>query len=160
MLVGLGLSLVAAVLVSCSMGAVPVAPLDVLRVVGRRAGLDVGADIPAQQAAVVWSIRLPRVALAALVGGGLAVSGAVLQGVFRNPLAEPGIIGVSAGAAVGAVGVIMAGWATFGTATVPLAAFAGGLRSVRPGRSDRGRAAGRLPGPPRPPPGPGPGRTW
>ena len=65
MLAGLGLSLVAAVLVSCSMGAVPVAPLDVLRVVGRRAGLDVGADIPAQQAAVVWSIRLPRIALAA-----------------------------------------------------------------------------------------------
>jgi iron complex transport system permease protein len=109
------------------MGAVPVAPLDVLAVIARRIGIDVQRDVPAQQAAVVWSIRLPRVVLTALVGGGLAVSGAVLQGVFRNPLAEPGIIGVSAGAAVGAVGVIMAGWATFGTATVSVAAFGGGL---------------------------------
>ena len=127
MLAGLAGALVVAVLVSASMGAVRVPPLDVVRIVARHAGLDVGADVPAQQAAVVWSIRLPRIVLAALVGGGLAVSGAVLQGVFRNPLAEPGIIGVSAGAAVGAVGVIMAGWAAFGTATVPLAAFVGAL---------------------------------
>src|SRR3954467_10471692 len=109
MLAGLSGALLVVVLVGASMGAVGVPPLDVVRIVARHAGLDVGADVPAQQAAVVWSIRLPRIVLAALVGGGLAVSGAVLQGVFRNPLAEPGIIGVSAGAAVGAVGVIMAG---------------------------------------------------
>ena len=71
------------------MGAVRVPPLDVVRVVARHAGLDVGADVPAQQAAVVWSIRLPRIVLAALVGGGLAVSGAVLQGVFRTPSPSP-----------------------------------------------------------------------
>ena len=51
---------------------------------------------------VLWEVRLPRVSLAAIVGAGLAVSGLALQAVFANPLAEPGLIGVSSGAAVGA----------------------------------------------------------
>ena len=52
---------------------------------------------------MLWVIRLPRVVLAGLVGAGLGVSGALLQGIFRNPLADPGVIGVSSGAAAGAV---------------------------------------------------------
>lgn len=80
-----------------------------------------------QQAAVLWAIRLPRVALGALVGGGLAVAGATLQGIFRNPLAEPGLIGVSSGAALGAVAAIVFGLVTFGSVTLPLFAFGGGL---------------------------------
>jgi len=83
---------------------------------------------------VVMEIRLPRVVLGALVGAALAVSGAVMQGLFRNPLADPGIIGVSAGAGFGAALFIVLGnaalaplMALFGIYAVPLAAFAGGL---------------------------------
>jgi iron complex transport system permease protein len=77
---------------------------------------------------IVYDIRLPRVVLGALVGAALAVSGAVMQGLFRNPLADPGLIGVSAGASLGAVAIIVLGGtmlapltAVFGTFTLPLA---------------------------------------
>lgn len=78
-----------------------------------------------QSAAVVWSIRLPRIIVAALVGAALAAVGAVMQAVLRNTLAEPGVTGVSAGAAVGAVAGITFG--LFGGARwgVPVAAFLG-----------------------------------
>jgi iron complex transport system permease protein len=86
---------------------------------------------------IVYDIRLPRVVLGALVGGALAVSGAVMQGLFRNPLADPGLIGVSAGASLGAVAVIVLGGtmlapltAVFGTFSLPLAAFIGGLATT------------------------------
>ena len=58
---------------------------------------------------VLFDIRLPRIALGLLVGGALAVAGAVMQALFRNPLAEPGLVGVSVGGAVGAVGAIVLG---------------------------------------------------
>jgi iron complex transport system permease protein len=76
---------------------------------------------------VVRELRLPRTVLAALLGAGLGVSGAALQGVLRNPLAEPYLLGVSGGAAVGAVLAVIAG-VTF--ALVPLAAFAGAIAAV------------------------------
>ena len=76
---------------------------------------------------VVRELRLPRTVLAALLGAGLGVSGAALQGVLRNPLAEPYLLGVSGGAAVGAVLAVVAG-VTF--ALVPLAAFAGAIVAV------------------------------
>ena len=59
----------------------------------------------------IVNIRLPRVVLAALVGASLALSGAALQGLFRNPLADPGLIGVSSGAALGAIFMIVLGGA-------------------------------------------------
>jgi len=76
---------------------------------------------------VVRELRLPRIILAGLVGAGLGVSGAALQGVLRNPLAEPYLLGVSGGAAVGAVLAVSAGLAF---ALVPLAAFAGAIAAV------------------------------
>lgn len=76
---------------------------------------------------VVRELRLPRVLLAALVGAGLGLSGAALQGVLRNPLAEPYLLGVSGGAAVGAVIAVSAGLAI---ALVPVAAFAGAVGAV------------------------------
>lgn len=76
---------------------------------------------------VVRDLRLPRVVLGALLGAGLGISGAALQGVLRNPLAEPYLLGVSGGAAVGAVIAVGAGL-TF--ALVPLAAFAGAVAAV------------------------------
>ena len=82
-------------------------------------------------AAILWGIRLPRVILAALVGAALALAGAAVQGLFRNPLADPGLIGVSAGAAVGAVVCFLFGWqGLWGGWLLPLMAFVGSLLSV------------------------------
>ncbi|MEP2658488.1 MAG: iron ABC transporter permease [Sedimentitalea sp.] len=82
--------------------------------------------------AILWNIRLPRTVMAILVGAALAVSGAVLQGLFRNPLADPALVGVSSGAALGAISAIVLGAslptsmaAIAGPHLVPLAAFAG-----------------------------------
>src|SRR6478609_2465110 len=85
------------------------------------------ASFTEQQSAVLWAIRLPRVLEAAMVGGSLAIAGAALQGVFRNPLADPGVIGVSAGASLGAVLSILIGVSLFGRYSTPIAAFATGL---------------------------------
>ena len=81
--------------------------------------------------AIFWDIRLPRVLLAALVGSALALAGAGVQGLFRNPLADPALIGVSAGAALGAVLCFFLGWqGALGGWLLPLAAFAGGWLAV------------------------------
>ena len=81
--------------------------------------------------AVFWDIRMPRVVLAALVGASLALAGAGVQGIFRNPLADPALIGVSAGAALGAVICFFFGWqGLLGGWFLPAAAFAGGLIAV------------------------------
>ncbi len=83
---------------------------------------------------IIEAIRLPRVVLGLLVGAALAVSGAVMQGIFRNPLADPGLAGVSAGAGLGAAAMIVLGGSlalpltgAFGYAALPVAAFGGGL---------------------------------
>lgn len=83
---------------------------------------------------IVFDIRLPRALLGLLIGAALAVSGAVMQGLFRNPLADPGLIGISSGAALGAVLMIVLGGTLpmgllgfFGGFALPIAAFAGGL---------------------------------
>lgn len=76
---------------------------------------------------IVREVRLPRILLAAGVGGGLAMAGAVMQGLFRNPLAEPGVIGTSAGAGVGAVFAIFVGAAGRWSLSLPLFGFVGAL---------------------------------
>ncbi|MEE1622312.1 FecCD family ABC transporter permease [Zafaria sp. Z1313] len=77
--------------------------------------------------ATLWNVRFPRLLLGVVVGAALAVAGAVMQGVFGNPLAEPGVIGVSSGAAVGACLVIVFGLGAASPLILPLAAFLGGL---------------------------------
>ncbi len=79
---------------------------------------------------VVWDIRLPRVVLALLVGGGLAMAGAVFQALLRNPLADPYILGISGGAATGAVLVMALGLVSFTSWTLPAASFAGALLAI------------------------------
>ena len=86
---------------------------------------------------IIYDIRLPRTVMGIMIGASLAVAGAVLQGLFRNPLADPGIIGVSAGAALGAVSVIVLGGTVLAPVTyslgifaLPVAAFAGGLAAT------------------------------
>lgn len=123
----LTIALIAAFVVSVGRGAVPISPAQVAAILLDKAGLALGVDYSAQQQAVLWNIRLPRAVLAMLVGGALAASGATLQGIFRNPLTDPGLIGVSSGAALGAVGSIVLGISFLGVATLPLAAFLGGL---------------------------------
>lgn len=87
-------------------------------------GLSIDAWIPAQ-ATIVLHLRLPRVLLALVVGGTLALGGAVLQGLFRNPMADPGIIGVSSGGALGAVAAVTFGLALQHPWVLPLFAFLG-----------------------------------
>jgi iron complex transport system permease protein len=79
---------------------------------------------------ILWTVRLPRVLLAALVGGGLAVVGAALQAVFRNPMADAGLLGVASGAAMGAVLSVRLGWASELFLALPLSAFAGAMSAV------------------------------
>ena len=95
--------------------------------------LDMLDGLTDREALILWNIRLPRLMMGALVGAALAVSGALMQGLFRNPLADPGIVGVGAGAGLGAVlaivlgGVLPAGLAAWiGPHLVPFAAFLGG----------------------------------
>lgn len=121
------LLLVGAVLLNAGLGAVRIGPLQTLAVILRHIGIETDVAVTPRDDAVLWAIRLPRIALTLLIGAGLGLSGAVLQGVFRNPLADPGLIGVSSGAALGAVTAIILGLTPLGLATLPLAAFAGGL---------------------------------
>jgi iron complex transport system permease protein len=81
-------------------------------------------------ATILFQLRLPRILLAMLVGGGLALCGAVLQGLFRNPMADPGIIGVSSGGALGAVVAITSGLAILHPWTLPLLAFFGAVAAT------------------------------
>ena len=96
-----------------------------------------GRDIALTDRVVLLDIRLPRLVTGVLVGASLAVSGAVMQGLFRNPLADPGLLGVSAGASLGAIAAIVLGGllppgvaALAGWHLVPLAAFGGGWLSM------------------------------
>jgi iron complex transport system permease protein len=95
--------------------------------------VDVDSGMSPTQVSTVWDIRLPRIVLGALVGSVLSASGAAYQGAFRNPLADPYLLGVAAGAGLGATLAIVGGAASSGggvLSPVPLAAFAGALVSV------------------------------
>ncbi|QFT60387.1 Hemin transport system permease protein HmuU [Sulfitobacter sp. THAF37] len=96
-----------------------------------------GQPLTRMEHVVLFDIRLPRLAMGVLVGAALAVSGAVMQGLFRNPLADPGIVGVGAGAGLGAIlaivlGALLPGWITelTGHQLTPIAAFLGGWGST------------------------------
>jgi iron complex transport system permease protein len=81
---------------------------------------------------IIWDIRSGRILLAALIGAGLATAGAALQGLFRNPLADPFVVGAASGAALGATLAIIAGfqWDAAGFGPIPLAAFVGSMLAV------------------------------
>ncbi|MCX7600988.1 MAG: iron ABC transporter permease [Meiothermus sp.] len=119
-LLALGLLLPAALLLAAGIGAYYIPPWEIPRVLLEKAD---------QAYAVLVSIRFPRVVLAAAVGALLALSGAVLQGLFRNPLADPGLIGVTAGAGLGAAIfiILIPGAGALQVFALPLMAFVGGL---------------------------------
>lgn len=121
--------LVASVTLATAVGEVALAPTQVARAIGHRVlPFWVGAPQDPLTAEIVWELRLPRVLLAALVGAALAVAGVALQGLLGNPLADPYVVGVSSGAAVGAGGAILLGLGgALGGLALPLCSFAAAL---------------------------------
>lgn len=119
-------ALLAVLAVAFAAGKFPVAPADLLRaLVARLSGSESG--LPEAVETVIWNIRLPRVAAGAVVGAVLAAAGAAYQGMFRNPLVSPDILGVSSGAALGAVLAIFLSLPIF---AIQGFAFVGGLVAV------------------------------
>ncbi|WP_043256195.1 FecCD family ABC transporter permease [Streptomyces sp. Tu6071] len=123
------LALVGLCLVSASVGAYHIPLGDLLASLAHKVGVG-GHALDRVGESVLWNVRLPRVVLALLVGASLGCAGALMQGVFGNPLAEPGVIGISSGAAVGAVASIALGITFLGTWTVSVFAFVAGLATV------------------------------
>ncbi|MDA2806232.1 FecCD family ABC transporter permease [Nocardiopsis suaedae] len=114
----------AAVPLSIGVGAVPLPPQEVVRIVADRLSSSAPADSP--EAYIVWELRGPRALQAVFVGAGLAVAGAVVQALVRNPVADPHLLGLSSGASTGAVLAMAAfGGAAAGPLVLPGAAFAG-----------------------------------
>ncbi|MDO8290501.1 MAG: iron ABC transporter permease [Parvibaculum sp.] len=126
-LAGLAVLLGLTFVLALAVGAMPIPLREVIAIL-------FGFDADSQSQAIILGLRLPRAVLAILVGAGLGLSGAALQGLFRNPLADPGLIGISGGAALGAVGIIVLGHMLVAIIPfaadprlMPLAAFVGGL---------------------------------
>ena len=120
----LGLALLAALVLAVGSGRYPMGASQLMATLW--SGLS-GGEAGATVETIVWQVRLPRVLAAALAGAALAMSGAGMQAVFRNALAAPDLLGVSAGAALGAVAGILLGWPT---PAIQAAAFLGGIGSV------------------------------
>jgi iron complex transport system permease protein len=139
MVCAVGLPLCAAVvLAAISIGTHTIRPATTLRIlwhhslgaVGGAQNDSTSSDWSPQQAAIVWHVRAPRVLVGAFVGAGLAFAGTLMQGLFRNPLASPGILGVSAGGALGAVACLALGWSAVSIWPLPACAFAGSLATI------------------------------
>lgn len=122
----LAVALVLVVAASLAWGAVRLTPAELWAALWR------SPDARATDVSILWNLRLPRTLLAAVVGGALAVAGAAFQGLFRNPLADPYVIGASSGAALGATLAVSFGFSAtvLGLGPVPIAAFIGALTTV------------------------------
>jgi len=122
--------LIAMIVVAVAVGTVYV-PLDkAFRIILVNMGLLHDPTLPQEQISIIYLVRLPRVLTASLVGAALAACGAVMQGMFRNPMADPGILGVSSGAGLGAVTAITLGFAAQNIFLLPLFASIGALLAV------------------------------
>jgi iron complex transport system permease protein len=143
--------LAGAALLAVLVGPVRLDPAGVLaELAGRLPLVEVRGGLPERDAAILWQLRLPRVVLGGLVGAMLALAGAAYQGVFRNPLADPYLLGAAAGAGLGATLAIAYGpdTSSWPVGLLPLAAFVGALVGVVTaytlGRSGGGRSATTL----------------
>lgn len=120
--------LVVGVLLSASLGQLPIGASQVIGSMLQTVGIDTAmAPNDRLMEQTLWQIRFPRVVMSLLVGASLAVAGGVMQAIFGNPLAEPGVVGVSSGAALGAATAITLGMSVFGNWTIAAMAFIGGL---------------------------------
>jgi iron complex transport system permease protein len=123
--------LVVAIVVGVLAGPLDISAGDAIRSLLARIGLTDATPLGATEEAILWELRVPRVVLAALVGGMLALAGATYQGVFHNPLADPYLLGVAAGAGLGAtLAISYLPRALAGQQLLPVAAFAGGAVAV------------------------------
>jgi len=124
----LAAALVASVLLSSVVGQLPITPAELVGSVLRSVGVDTGwAPDDRLVESTIWIVRFPRIVMGLAVGAALAVAGAVMQAIFGNPLAEPGVVGVSSGAALGAAAAIVFGVTALGSWSIALFAFGGGL---------------------------------
>jgi iron complex transport system permease protein len=117
-------------LIAVAVGSTPLAWHTILRVVALELlphGWTTAIHASQADRVIVWLIRVPRVVVAGFVGAGLSVAGAIMQGLFRNPLAEPGLVGAGPGAVLGGVTAFVAGWSATSVISLPLAAMAGAL---------------------------------
>lgn len=125
--------LAAAFVLSVAIGPVLIPPGSVVRILlDGLPGVTIAADWPETFAAILYKVRLPHAVLVALTGAALGGSGAAYQGLFRNPLADPYLIGVASGAGLGAVAAMSIGWPTnqLGLYAIPAAAFVGAAVTV------------------------------
>ena len=132
LVIGLVVLVVVAVVAS-SQGSVKMPPFTVAQILVDRLPLvDLAATWPEEWGVILWKLRLPRIALAAVVGAALAMSGSTYQGLFRNPLAAPSLIGAMSGAGLGATIVMLTSVPLYfvGVSLVPIAAFAGAIAAV------------------------------
>ncbi len=133
LVVGAFLILLCSILLSLLFGPVSIRPDRIfLEIFGRIPGISIDSGLSKIEAAIVWDVRFPRIVLGLIVGGLLAMAGASYQGVFRNPLADPYLLGVAAGAGLGATVAIVSG-ASNGSGmfdALPIAAFLGSAIAV------------------------------
>ena len=125
--------LLVSVLTAIAVGSTPIAWRTILHVSGVKllpAGWIDPSGITQADTVIIWLIRVPRVVVAAFVGMGLASAGAVMQGLFRNPLAEPGLVGTGSGAVLGAVLAFVTGWSVRSVVSLPVAAMIGAFAAL------------------------------
>ncbi|CAN5425416.1 iron chelate uptake ABC transporter family permease subunit [soil metagenome] len=122
---GLAVALVVSVVLAVTVGPADITFGEVWGSIFSHLGIGT-SDLTVLRDGIVWELRLPRVLTAAAVGAGLAISGAVMQAITRNPLADPFLLGLSSGASLGAVSVLLLGLAI----VLPLAAFLGALAAL------------------------------
>lgn len=122
--------LLLAMIAGTAIGAVYVPFFDTFRIILKNIGLLPNAAFAEGQEPIIFLVRFPRVAVAALAGFALGSSGAVMQGMFRNPMADPGILGISSGAGLGAVLAIKLGLVAVSMYMLPLFAFVGAFIAI------------------------------
>ncbi len=133
----LGLLLIAVIIISASVGASSISLVDCFKIIFGNLPfadrwIDMGS-VPPEAVTIINQVRLPRVILSAIVGMGLAASGVVYQGIFKNPMADPFVLGVSSGAAVGATLAIVTGIGVYAIGPISMisvSAFLGALLSA------------------------------
>ncbi|AKU90969.1 FecCD family ABC transporter permease [Vulgatibacter incomptus] len=136
-MLGLAFGLAAVSIVAAGIGAVSIPPGELVEILGQRLGLADPAAIDPGRAAILFAVRLPRVVLGTLVGAAIGLCGVLLQGLFRNPLADPGLLGISGGAALAAATATVFGDSlgsafgiSLGGASQPAVAFLGALATT------------------------------
>ena len=125
-MLGLSALLIASITLTVTIGPAELSPAEVWTVIAHKLGLLTDSPVSRLREGIVWDIRLPRVLTAAAVGAGLAICGAVMQALTRNPLADPYLLGLSSGASVGAVLMMLAG----ASVLLPVGAFVGALAAM------------------------------